>query len=252
MRQLRSNRFQYVLAAATSIATKVNEESLTYLNQGQPYEIKMKKLGDLSNFRGKLLRVSRVAADLYTTFSSTRLITKFSTHLKFGFVERRATLLPRTSAAVHGTRTDSRVEDVETGRSHHGNRRAPLLRHLRRRPGQQQPQRGGICLGSHQGSWRLHQSTNQLAAIVVIICISLGRFFPFRIVLQVNCISTEFTPKKHGGEKGVPFRIQVETYSHADGTPKRLHVAGCQIKVFKVISKQSWPLILGPWYICHF
>lgn len=26
---------------------------------------------------------------------------------------------------------------------------------------------------------------------------------------QVNCISTEFTPKKHGGEKGVPFRIQV-------------------------------------------
>lgn len=53
-------RFQYVLAAATSIATKVNEESLTYLNQGQPYEIKMKKLGDLSNFRGKLLRVSCV------------------------------------------------------------------------------------------------------------------------------------------------------------------------------------------------
>lgn len=53
------DRFQYVLAAATSIATKVNEESLTYLNQGQPYEIKMKKLGDLSNFRGKLLRVSR-------------------------------------------------------------------------------------------------------------------------------------------------------------------------------------------------
>lgn len=58
-------RFQYVLAAATSIATKVNEESLTYLNQGQPYEIKMKKLGDLSNFRGKLLRVSRNTVDLF-------------------------------------------------------------------------------------------------------------------------------------------------------------------------------------------
>ena len=54
--------------------------------------------------------------------------------------------------------------------------------------------------------------------------------------MKVNCISTEFTPKKHGGEKGVPFRIQVETYSHADGdgSPIRLHVAGCQIKVFKV------------------
>lgn len=32
------------------------------------------------------------------------------------------------------------------------------------------------------------------------------------VYIKVNCISTEFTPKKHGGEKGVPFRIQIETY----------------------------------------
>lgn len=50
----------------------------------------------------------------------------------------------------------------------------------------------------------------------------------------MNCISTEFTPKKHGGEKGVPFRIQVETYLQGEGTLKRLHAAACQIKVFKV------------------
>lgn len=53
-------RFQYVLAAATSIATKVNEDTLTYLNQGQSYEIKLKKLGDLSTYRGKLLKVCRL------------------------------------------------------------------------------------------------------------------------------------------------------------------------------------------------
>lgn len=52
-----NQRFQYVLAAATSIATKSNEETITYLNQGQSYEIKLKKLGDLSAYRGKLLRV---------------------------------------------------------------------------------------------------------------------------------------------------------------------------------------------------
>jgi hypothetical protein len=52
------SRFQYVLAAATSIATKVNEETLTYLNQGQSYEIKLKKLGELSAYRGKILKVS--------------------------------------------------------------------------------------------------------------------------------------------------------------------------------------------------
>lgn len=49
-------RFQYVLAAATSIATKSNEETLTYLNQGQSYEIKLKKLGDLSTCRGKMMK----------------------------------------------------------------------------------------------------------------------------------------------------------------------------------------------------
>ena len=29
------------------------------------------------------------------------------------------------------------------------------------------------------------------------------------IFVKVHCISTEFTPKKHGGERGVPFRLQV-------------------------------------------
>lgn len=30
-----------------------------------------------------------------------------------------------------------------------------------------------------------------------------------RISLKAHCVSTEFTAKKHGGEKGVPFRLQV-------------------------------------------
>lgn len=42
------SRFQYILGAATSVAMKMNEESLTYLNQGQSYEIKVKKLGDIT------------------------------------------------------------------------------------------------------------------------------------------------------------------------------------------------------------
>lgn len=49
-------RFQYVLAASTSIATKNNEDTLTYLNQGQSYEIKLKKLGDLTSYRNKILK----------------------------------------------------------------------------------------------------------------------------------------------------------------------------------------------------
>lgn len=54
--------------------------------------------------------------------------------------------------------------------------------------------------------------------------------------LQVHCISTEFTPRKHGGEKGVPFRIQFDTFTQGDGGEysEHLHSASCQIKVFKV------------------
>lgn len=56
---LSSFRFQYILAAATSIATKNNEDTLTYLNQGQSYEIKLKKIGDLSMYRDKILKVCK-------------------------------------------------------------------------------------------------------------------------------------------------------------------------------------------------
>lgn len=57
-----------------------------------------------------------------------------------------------------------------------------------------------------------------------------------RCSLQVHCISTEFTPRKHGGEKGVPFRIQLDTFAQGDGGEytEHLHSASCQIKVFKV------------------
>ena len=54
----------------------------------------------------------------------------------------------------------------------------------------------------------------------------------------MNCISTEFTPKKHGGEKGVPFRVIVETHAYSGpscqfNTSTSMHAASCQVKVFK-------------------
>ena len=56
---------------------------------------------------------------------------------------------------------------------------------------------------------------------------------------QVHCISTEFTPRKHGGEKGVPFRVQIDTFKQSENGEysEHLHSASCQIKVFKV----GWP-----------
>ena len=57
-------------------------------------------------------------------------------------------------------------------------------------------------------------------------------FLDTGIFIKVNCISTEFTPKKHGGEKGVPFRLQVETYDN--DAMSRIHAAGCILQVFKL------------------
>ncbi|KAK9876144.1 hypothetical protein WA026_011261 [Henosepilachna vigintioctopunctata] len=172
-------RFQYVLAAATSIATKINEDTLTYLNQGQSYEIKLKKLGDLSMYRGKMLR----------------------SVIRICFHERRLQYMEKEQMALwQKARPGDRILDVDVPLSY--------------------------------GAQDIIQPANALNLIYF-------NWDPTKevgVYIKVNCISTEFTPKKHGGEKGVPFRIQVETYPATEGCDmsKRLHAAACQIKVFKL------------------
>ncbi|GFG39748.1 hypothetical protein Cfor_08772, partial [Coptotermes formosanus] len=170
-------RFQYVLAAATSIATKVNEETLTYLNQGQSYEIKLKKLGELSAYRGKILK----------------------SMIRICFHERRLQYMEREQmAAWQASRPGDRIVEVDIPLSY----------------GIYDVVQDQCLLNTVEFLW---DPTKEVG-----------------VYIKVNCISTEFTPKKHGGEKGVPFRIQVETYLQGEGTLKRLHAAACQIKVFKL------------------
>nr|CAI5830862.1 unnamed protein product [Callosobruchus analis] len=179
-------RFQYVLAAATSIATKQNEDTLTYLNQGQSYEIKLKKLGDLSLYRGKLLK----------------------TIIRICFHERRLQYMEKEQMLNwQKARPGDRILEVDVPLSY--------------------------------GAYDINQPTGALN----IVTFTWDPTKEVGVYIKVNCISTEFTPKKHGGEKGVPFRIQVETYQHGGGNTnndgggsngKRLHAAACQIKVFKL------------------
>uniref|UniRef100_A0A1B6DG69 Grh/CP2 DB domain-containing protein n=1 Tax=Clastoptera arizonana TaxID=38151 RepID=A0A1B6DG69_9HEMI len=170
-------RFQYVLAAATSITTKINEETLTYLNQRQSYEIKLKKLGDLTDFRGKILK------------SVIRLC----------FHERRLQYMEKEQiAAWEASRPGDRILEVDLPLSY--------------------------------GMFNLVQDPSMLNTVEFL-------WDPTKevgVYIKVNCISTEFTPNKHGGEKGVPFRIQVDTYTHSDKMQRYLHSASCQIKVFKL------------------
>jgi transcription factor CP2-like protein len=176
-----ASRFQYVLGAATSIATKSNEETLTYLNQGQSYEIKLKKLGDLSTYRGKIMR----------------------SVVKICFHERRLQYMEREQICIwQASRPGERILDIDIPLSY--------------------------------GLIHVNQSSLLNTADIL--------WDPMKevgVYIKVNCISTEFTPKKHGGEKGVPFRIQIETYfengsnsgSSDGGNLRPLHAAACQIKV---------------------
>ncbi|CAO1346237.1 unnamed protein product [Diamesa serratosioi] len=179
-------RFQYVLAAATSIATKSNEETLTYLNQGQSYEIKLKKLGDLSTCRGKIMK----------------------SVVKICFHERRLQYMEREQMNIwQSSRPGERILDIDIPLSYG-------LIHVNQ----------SILLNTAEILWDPMKEVG--------------------VYIKVNCISTEFTPKKHGGEKGVPFRIQIETYlengnvdnspTENPASPRPLHAAACQIKVFKL------------------
>ncbi|KAK3106474.1 hypothetical protein FSP39_020683 [Pinctada imbricata] len=167
--------FQYILGAATSPAVKMNEETLTYLNQGQSYEIKVKKLGDLSDFRGKYLK----------------------SVVKVCFHERRLQYMEKEQIMNwKQTRPGERILDIDIPLSY----------------GLIEIKIENECLNSAEFIWDPTKETG--------------------VYIKVHCISTEFTAKKHGGEKGVPFRIQVETYSYGED-PKILHCASCQVKVFK-------------------
>ncbi|XP_068147743.1 putative uncharacterized protein DDB_G0282129 isoform X1 [Drosophila tropicalis] len=151
------HKFQYILAAATSIATKNNEETLTYLNQGQSYEIKLKKIGDLSLYRDKILK----------------------SVIKICFHERRLQFMEREQMQQwQQSRPGDRIIEVDVPLSY------------------------GLCHVSQP------LSSNSLNTVEIF-------WDPLKevgVYIKVNCISTEFTPKKHGGEKGVPFRLQIETY----------------------------------------
>lgn len=173
---LHSTEFQYILGAATALATKMHEETMTYLNQGQSYEIKLKKLGDLTEMRGKLLK----------------------SFIKVGFQERRLQFVEREQIALwQQQRSSERILEIDIPLSY------GVYEVIN------DPQAVNKC----EFLWDPTKETG--------------------VFIRVNCISTEFTPKKHGGEKGVPFRIQIETYSHSGDIAEKLHAASCQVKVFK-------------------
>uniref|UniRef100_A0A8C8SBU4 Grh/CP2 DB domain-containing protein n=1 Tax=Pelusios castaneus TaxID=367368 RepID=A0A8C8SBU4_9SAUR len=178
--ELHCPAFQYMLCAATSPAIKQHEETLTYLNQGQSYEIRMlcnPKLGDFSECRKLLKSVARVV------FHDRRL--QYTEHQQL--------------EGWRWNRPGDRILDIDI----------PLS------VGVMEPHIHPTLLNTVEFLWDPTKRTS--------------------VFVQVHCISTEFTLRKNGGEKGVPFRIQIDTYKANDKEEhvEHLHSASCLVKVFK-------------------
>ncbi|CAL1291165.1 unnamed protein product [Larinioides sclopetarius] len=167
--------FHCILLAPTSITTKINEETLTYLNQGQPYEVKIRKNSMFSCEKNAL----------------------FKSVIHIGFQERRLQYMEREQIKEWQTqRFNERILEIDVPLSY----------------GLLEAVNSSTNINECEFVW---DPTHDIG-----------------VFLKVNCISTEFTAKKHGGEKGVPFRIVIDTYS-VNNQSEKLHSASCQVKVFK-------------------
>nr|XP_023659618.1 upstream-binding protein 1 isoform X2 [Paramormyrops kingsleyae] len=173
--------FQYVLCTSTSPAVKLHDETLTYLNQGQSYEIRMldnRKAGELPELNNK-----NVKSIVRVVFHDRRL--QYTEHQQL--------------EGWKWNRPGDRLLDIDIPMS----------------VGIIDPKTNPSQLNAAEFLWDLSKRTS--------------------VFVQVHCISTEFTPRKHGGEKGVPFRIQIDTFRPGESGEysEHLHSASCQIKVFK-------------------
>ncbi|XP_073701809.1 transcription factor CP2-like protein 1 isoform X2 [Garra rufa] len=178
--EIRVSPFHYVFCAATSPAVKLQDETLTYLNQGQSYEIRMlnRKLVEYTDISSKYVKsIVRVV------FHDRRL--QYTEHQQL--------------EGWRWNRPGDRILDIDI----------PLS------VGIMEPRAHPLQLNTIEFLWDPDKNAS--------------------VSIQVNCISTEFTPRKHGGEKGVPFRIQIDTFAageHGEYT-EHMHSASCQVKVFK-------------------
>ncbi|KAL0964006.1 hypothetical protein UPYG_G00316370, partial [Umbra pygmaea] len=172
--------FQYVLCAATSPAIKQQEETLTYLNQGQSYEIRMlnRKLVEYTDISSKCVK-----SIIRVVFHDRRL-----QHTEHQQLE-----------GWKWSRPGDRILDIDI----------PLS------VGIAEPHINPLQLNTIEFIWDPVKNAS--------------------ICIQVNCISTEFTARKHGGEKGVPFRIQIDTFTQNQQGEylEHVHSSSCQVKVFK-------------------
>ncbi len=158
------NKYEYSLVAATSNATKLNEPTVTYLNQAQSYELRLKTMSTAAATKPLKCQVRLLFHDRRLAYAEADQITEWSN------ARPGEWMLELDLPLCYG------LEDVVNTK-----------------------------INAVGFKWDPSKETG--------------------VFLKVNCIGTEFTPKKHGGERGVLFRLQVEVEDEAKA---------CVLQVFKL------------------
>ncbi|XP_046846407.1 transcription factor CP2-like isoform X2 [Xenia sp. Carnegie-2017] len=171
-----NSQFNFLLNAPTSSSKKLNEDSITYLNQGQSYLVRLQALYDMSFANRPILSV--VA--------------------KLGFYERK-------------------LQVVETEKYEEWLANRPTERILEI----DMPMSVGILNVRTQGSYK-----NELE-------FEWDTQVEAQVYIKINCVSSEFTKGKSGGESGVPLKLQFDIQDTKSQSILPLYSAGCQIKVFR-------------------
>lgn len=185
-------QFHFVLNASPSLSTKINEEATTYLNQGQPYELKfyLNKIQKDNNHT-----ISTIDYSLSTTYRSI---------LRLCFWDK-------------------------------------VLQ-------QQESELMNKWFNEYQSSSLFDIDMNLTYGILSIICskqisnaieIVWDTSSTVSIFIRFKCTSTDFAQKRHGGEKGIPLRIQIDTYHEKNlNHIEHIYSCCCKIQLFRLKGAQ--------------
>jgi len=182
--QSSSNQFEFILNALTASSARINEETTTYLNQGQPYEIKFRANNN-----------SPSENILPTIYRSTLRLCFWDKILQ----NQERDLMQKWLNEYHL----SSLFDIDMNLTY-GILSIIRSKHL--------PNAVEII-------WDTSTTTS--------------------LFIRFKCTSTDFANKRHGGEKGIPLRIQIDTYHQNDVDDlKHLHSCCCKIQLFRLKGAQ--------------
>ena len=185
------SRFHFILNALPSSSTRIHEETTTYLNQGQPYEIKF----HINKIKTENSSISPLDYSVPITYRSIIRLCFWDKTLQ----TQEYDLIQKWLNEYHS----SSLFDIDMNLTY------------------------GIL--SIIGSKQIPNAVE----IVWDTSTTTSTFIRFK------CTSTDFAQKRHGGEKGIPLRLQIDTYhENLNNQIEHIHSCCCKIQLFRLKGAQ--------------